>query len=80
MSSSSDSSVNSISLHSSPDSVTMLSSSESSSAGNRTVNRFTVYVDLQCGYPMKVGIHGLFDQVWQMPLAYGFVPGKTEAL
>ena len=27
-----------------------------------------------------VGIHGLFDQGWHMPLAFGLLPGKTEAL
>ena len=27
-----------------------------------------------------VGIHGLFDQGWLMPLAYGLLPEKTEAL
>ncbi|KAL5257613.1 hypothetical protein ACHWQZ_G012507 [Mnemiopsis leidyi] len=27
-----------------------------------------------------VGIHGIFDSGWHIPLAYGLLPGKTQAL
>ena len=31
-------------------------------------------------FTQMVGIHGLFNSGWHFPLAYGLLPGKTEAL
>ena len=31
-------------------------------------------------FTQMVGVHGLFDGGWHIPLAYGLLPGKTEAL